>query len=791
MRRVKIHALPKAQDGTPRVKLQEIQDLQDKYAVPSGYVRVPDVVRKLRIAKGIPADQIPEFEKIEKKISPELQSILAAQDARHDAYKKVEEEEQRKRDIKKFRPRPINDPAGLPSVPIFEAALMAPVALGQAGLSGLLGTEILGTGVTAGNIANPLFAAHGVYNFANPDSDFRQALSKYNNGNGDWRDVALEGGLNALNFMGAKALPGDIKAISNARAPQLYKYNPWAWKPNAEAYYHRSPNLENIINLENGTLQGFGQSAEGRLFSETKDYYPGTKLNLRKPANSRLYFSKGVPLDYGRYNPETFNQAGKRIMTGQGYAGPYMVEVEGVPMGSSVKGRAPSASSPTSLEGYAVSHRPITLPEAKFYKEHWLKGYKPVDMDKKLDLTSLYRIEPKGATFPSFTNPYDPGYIDWSMPISELQTDPRVAKMMLDDPKTWSTVDWGEVTGIGANGDRRIAQYYPQSAEGNWWSTDHPNVNNHMFPTINGNEALQMMEVKIPRKILPQYQSLAVSPAYGNPRPDEFILPGNWRKGAKVTDWESPKKAEGGDISIPDLSKAQDGTFDYYTAAKRKNDEQRRIEQMRNQIIPIAISHDATSDNRPFHVRLPEGQPYCTTRACEAEREAGFPIKQVASGYKLMNEATPENGWYPTSYDKLLPGDMAQVVRNSGFGHTMLSTGNVSNMPEGWRGDADPNQKGFYWDNGSGQDFQFATPKSENQLAGWMDNVKRMNYYTYKGNLPQYEKEYQQATQNYLHDTSEGDNGPMVPIDAIPHKKQGGAVKRVKINGLPKNWKSQ
>lgn len=36
-----------------------------------------------------------------------------------------------------FKMPPINDPAGLPSVPIFESLLMAPVALGEAGLTGL------------------------------------------------------------------------------------------------------------------------------------------------------------------------------------------------------------------------------------------------------------------------------------------------------------------------------------------------------------------------------------------------------------------------------------------------------------------------------------------------------------------------------------------------------------------------------------------------------------------------------------------------------------------------------
>jgi len=134
---------------------------------------------------------------------------------------KQKEEAKRRYEQQRLRGSYPNDPAGLPSVPIFEAAFMAPVALGSAGVSGLFGTELLGTGVTVGNVANPVFAAHGAYNFANPESDFRQALSAYNKGEGDWRDVAFEGGLNALNFLGAKALPGDIKAFRNPRAPQF------------------------------------------------------------------------------------------------------------------------------------------------------------------------------------------------------------------------------------------------------------------------------------------------------------------------------------------------------------------------------------------------------------------------------------------------------------------------------------------------------------------------------------------------------------------------------------------
>ena len=215
LKRVKIHSLPKAQDGTPRVKLQEIQDLQDKYAVPSGYVRVPDVVRKLRIAKGIPADQIPEFEKIEKKISPELQSIVDRIDARSAADKEKADKEKMDRDRKNFRPRVPNDPAGLPSVPIFEAAFMAPVAFASAAAA--VNAPLLGTGVSAANILNPVFFGQGIMNTLDSQSDMRKSWSNlYNNRTkSNLLDAALETGLNSLNFLGARSLGSDLNKMGN------------------------------------------------------------------------------------------------------------------------------------------------------------------------------------------------------------------------------------------------------------------------------------------------------------------------------------------------------------------------------------------------------------------------------------------------------------------------------------------------------------------------------------------------------------------------------------------------
>ena len=258
---------------------------------------------------------------------------------------------------------------------------------------------------------NAYFAGHGINEFSDPNSLTRKSMSRaYDDPTGsNIGDAAFDVGMNSLNFVGLpfnKAIKGSKNLINNT-----YKINPWAFKANPEAYYHRSPNLENIVNRETGTLQGFGNSKAGIEFS--KDAGPGgtgnlairgdgsvSRINLKKPANSQLYFSKGVPLDGGRYNKVLNKKTGK-LIDGQGYEGPYMVEVEGVPMGASTKGRAPGADV-TNIGGYAVPRRPISLDEAKFYKEHWLKGYKEVPKQlpgspNKEELVDLWRIQERGA----------------------------------------------------------------------------------------------------------------------------------------------------------------------------------------------------------------------------------------------------------------------------------------------------------------------------------------------------------------------------------------------------------
>jgi hypothetical protein len=224
-----------------------------------------------------------------------------------------------------------------------------------------------------------------------------------------WDNIVVPGFEAEMLVSGAGLVGKGLKAagkyaVENTALKNAYKLNPWAFKPNPEAYYHRSPNIQNIVNQETGNLQGFGQSEAGQAYNELAKPGMGntllsdgtvSRLNLRKPANSELYFSKGVPLDWGRYNPETFNQAGKRIMTGQGYPGPYIVEVADVPFIAKTNGKyskvfdsntgeyVRGALPPTNIESYAVSKRPISLDETKFYKEDWLRGYKELPKQKQ------------------------------------------------------------------------------------------------------------------------------------------------------------------------------------------------------------------------------------------------------------------------------------------------------------------------------------------------------------------------------------------------------------------------
>jgi len=379
LKRVKIHNLPKAQYGPPRVKAQEIQDLQDKYAVPSGYVRVPDVVRQLRIAKGIPADQIPEFEKIEeKKISPELQSIVDKIDARRAADKQKADKEKADRDRKNFRPAPINDPAGLPSVPIFESLLMAPIALGEAGLAGL-GELVYGAAssspliqATAAGTRQLLSAAPKAIPWLNAGNALTYGFGVHGanairtgevakpwihaNATGNPIDYANAFGSNLITALELAPFAAPVlkagyeiaKPAMNAAGEFLttqtplrnaYKINPWAFKPDAGAAYR-------MIGNEAG---GYADAVHSGVFrpNPTRNY-------------QATFYNVGAPFE--RYG----------AMQASGKGPQYVAKV---PLSN------PKLQARFEDDVFRVTrdnHVGINEPGVQILKENWLQGYKPV-----------------------------------------------------------------------------------------------------------------------------------------------------------------------------------------------------------------------------------------------------------------------------------------------------------------------------------------------------------------------------------------------------------------------------
>ena len=364
LKRVRIKSLPKAQDGVnfnfdynfdksfaenmelnrraQAMGWNSVKEYEASGWGKKGYVRVPDVIRQQRIDKGIPADQIPEYEKVEEKKpvknSSELQGIL---DKGQEATKKSEWEqlgyenkfysykndpdffdsharfsdnpeyndwirktvysgkweynpvtgESRRvgagqeaevspetktlaKDVRTWTKEeklahPNSTIKNLPKTEVEQLrkedasfdqyvtnlekeagkstaaaqskamvnnpAFYAPgVIAGLAVAPELLGAELFGTGVTASNILNPMFIGHGIKNTLDSDSDMRKSWSKaYDNPTGaNLFDATLETGLNSLNFLGARALPGDIKAFGKGyqNIATGNSIIPYAWK---------------------------------------------------------------------------------------------------------------------------------------------------------------------------------------------------------------------------------------------------------------------------------------------------------------------------------------------------------------------------------------------------------------------------------------------------------------------------------------------------------------------------------------------------------------------------------
>ncbi len=252
---------------------------------------------------------------------------------------------------------------------------------------------------------NAYFGYHGIKEFSDPNSLTRKSMSRaYDDPTGsNIGDAAWDVGMNSLNFVGlpfGKAIKGSKNLINNT-----YKINPWAFKPNPEAYYRGIGEAGYKDAIESGVLRtnrnpnwtdSPGDSPyffSGKNFEGIKQYEPNVITEVtNQPMRARTFSKLAGRGDESVFQPIRY--------TGQKWAGKDIVE------------KLPN----------------ISLGEnTKFYKKHWLKGYKEVP--KQLpgspnagitsnvdELVDLWRIQEKnGKTFaqlaeerkinPLFNNP--------------------------------------------------------------------------------------------------------------------------------------------------------------------------------------------------------------------------------------------------------------------------------------------------------------------------------------------------------------------------------------------------
>lgn len=136
-----------------------------------------------------------------------------------------------------------------------------------------------------------------------------------------------------------------------------YKYNPWAFKPNSEAYYR-------VLGKE-----GLNDALEsGVIRANPKNIHPFSG----EPIYDRPYFSKGVPFDRDWKSPFK-NKKGKQVV-GSIYPDETMVEVLGH---NKFHKTGDLVTSPIGvLNSFDKG--------INFYKRDWLRGYKEVPKPKQL-----------------------------------------------------------------------------------------------------------------------------------------------------------------------------------------------------------------------------------------------------------------------------------------------------------------------------------------------------------------------------------------------------------------------
>lgn len=259
--------------------------------------------------------------------------------------------------------------AGVPAV---ANALNAPAVVGSTTLPG----------ITVGNVLGAAGAGYSTQQILDPSSELRTNPNAENILTTGLGFIGLPYKSAALSFADDLGQAGKY-LTTQTPLKNAYKYNPWAFEPNPEAYYRMIGKEGYADALESGVIR---PPQTSRIFDQGSQKY----IDVPYPAYEEAYYNAQFPLDKRWYpqNKITINpKTGKpRRSSTSGYEGPYMTEVTG---NSHLFENAENVAAYTGPNAsqtvtYSKEFIPINTPGVKFYKEDWLRGYKQVPKPKTL-----------------------------------------------------------------------------------------------------------------------------------------------------------------------------------------------------------------------------------------------------------------------------------------------------------------------------------------------------------------------------------------------------------------------
>jgi hypothetical protein len=166
---------------------------------------------------------------------------------------------------------------------------------------------------------------------------------------------------------GARALPVVARQAGRYATTQTplrnaYKYNPWAFKPDPKAAYRMLGDEGFDDAIQVGYLRA--KPSAGKWNTQTGKVEYGT------PNYEHPYFSVGKPWD-------------KNLVPGKphmGYKGPYMAELKNQKLIENDLGYSTGRNNIFRPEEQIFTDNP----NLRFYKEDWLRGYKPIEVPRQL-----------------------------------------------------------------------------------------------------------------------------------------------------------------------------------------------------------------------------------------------------------------------------------------------------------------------------------------------------------------------------------------------------------------------